>query len=47
VSGDHRRIRASRRAEAERLTRERRPDMWKRYLAARERGGDRDQEVDQ
>ena len=31
VSGDHRRIRAWRRAEAERLTRERRPDLWQRY----------------
>jgi len=28
VSGDHRRIRDWRRAEAERLTRERRPDLW-------------------
>src|SRR5271166_2061994 len=50
VSGDHRRIGAWRRAEAERLTRERRPDMWQRYLAVRERGGnrdnDRDREVD-
>jgi tRNA (guanine37-N1)-methyltransferase len=36
VSGDHRRIREWRRAEAERLTRERRPDLWERYLAARE-----------
>ena len=34
VSGDHRRIREWRRAEAERLTRERRPDLWERYLAA-------------
>src|SRR6266568_618815 len=37
VSGDHRRIRAWRRAEAERLTRERRPDFWKQHLAAQER----------
>ncbi|MBV8910498.1 MAG: tRNA (guanosine(37)-N1)-methyltransferase TrmD [Gammaproteobacteria bacterium] len=35
VSGDHRRIREWRRAEAERLTRERRPDLWERYLAAK------------
>jgi tRNA (guanine37-N1)-methyltransferase len=35
VSGDHGRIRAWRRAEAERLTRERRPDLWERYCAAR------------
>ncbi len=34
VSGDHGRIRAWRRAEAERLTRERRSDLWERYLAA-------------
>ncbi|MGA8552133.1 MAG: tRNA (guanosine(37)-N1)-methyltransferase TrmD [Stellaceae bacterium] len=34
VSGDHRRIRDWRRAEAERLTRERRGDLWQRYLAA-------------
>jgi tRNA (guanine37-N1)-methyltransferase len=33
VSGDHRRIRAWRRAEAERLTRERRPDLWRRHVA--------------
>lgn len=34
VSGDHARVRAWRRAEAERLTRERRPDLWARYIAA-------------
>ena len=34
VSGDHRRIRDWRRAEAERLTRERRGDLWQRYLGA-------------
>ena len=33
VSGDHRRIREWRRSEAERLTRERRPDLWRRYVA--------------
>ena len=33
VSGDHGRIRAWRRSEAERLTRERRGDLWERYLA--------------
>lgn len=33
VSGDHRRIAEWRRAEAERLTRERRPDLWRRYVA--------------
>jgi len=40
LSGDHRRIREWRRAEAERLTRERRPDLWERYLAARQSGGE-------
>ena len=35
VSGDHRRIREWRRAQAERVTRENRPDLWERYLAAR------------
>jgi tRNA (guanine37-N1)-methyltransferase len=33
TSGDHARIAAWRRAEAERLTRERRPDLWKAHLA--------------
>ena len=46
VSGDHRRIREWRRAEAERVTRERRPDLWKRHCAARQRGCAGDQEVD-
>jgi tRNA (guanine37-N1)-methyltransferase len=32
LSGDHARVRAWRRAEAERLTRERRPDLWRRHL---------------
>ena len=44
VSGDHRRIRSWRRAEAERLTRERRGDLWKRYLASTgDTGGGDDQ----
>lgn len=34
VSGNHERIRAWRRQEAERITQERRPDLWARYLAA-------------
>jgi tRNA (guanine37-N1)-methyltransferase len=34
VSGDHARVRAWRRAQAERLTRERRPDLWEQYCAA-------------
>jgi tRNA (guanine37-N1)-methyltransferase len=33
VSGDHQRVRAWRRTEAERLTRERRPDLWRHYVA--------------
>jgi tRNA (guanine37-N1)-methyltransferase len=33
VSGHHENIRAWRLAEAERLTRERRPDLWSRYTA--------------
>jgi tRNA (guanine37-N1)-methyltransferase len=45
VSGDHRRIRAWRQAEAERVTRERRPDLWERYSAMRK--SDWDSEVDQ
>lgn len=32
-SGDHAKVKAWRRAEAERLTRERRPDLWATYLA--------------
>jgi len=44
VSGDHQRIRAWRRAEAERVTRERRPDLWRRHLGAAEAGAAR-QEV--
>lgn len=35
LSGDHGRIAAWRRAEAERLTAERRPDLWAAYLARR------------
>ncbi len=50
LSGDHRLIREWRRAEAERLTRERRGDLWDRYLAvpgdAVGRGGERDREVE-
>ena len=33
LSGDHAKVAAWRRAEAERLTRERRPDLWAAYLA--------------
>jgi tRNA (guanine37-N1)-methyltransferase len=35
VSGDHGRVAAWRKAESERLTAERRPDLWAAYLAAR------------
>jgi tRNA (guanine37-N1)-methyltransferase len=47
LSGDHRRIREWRRAEAERLTRERRPDFWERHLAARPSGGEHPSERNQ
>jgi len=40
TSGDHAKIAAWRRAEAERLTRERRPDLWAAFLR-RFRGGSR------
>ncbi len=36
LSGHHERIRAWRRAESERATRERRPSLWARYVASRE-----------
>jgi tRNA (guanine37-N1)-methyltransferase len=39
ASGHHEKIRAWRRAEAERLTRERRPDLWSRYVARAAIGG--------
>ena len=42
ISGDHRRIRDWRRAEAERVTRERRSDLWERYLAVSTHAGGRD-----
>jgi tRNA (guanine37-N1)-methyltransferase len=38
LSGHHKKIHAWRRAEAERVTRERRPDLWHRYEAARSGG---------
>ena len=37
LSGDHAKIAAFRRAEAERLTRERRPDLWANYVARKDR----------
>src|SRR5204863_8041915 len=36
VSGDHAKVAAFRRSEAERLTRERRPDLWARRRAAKD-----------
>lgn len=36
VSGHHEKVKAWRRAEAERLTRERRPDLWARYRGAKD-----------
>ncbi len=39
ASGHHERIRLWRRAEAERITRERRPDLWARYPERDRRGG--------
>jgi tRNA (guanine37-N1)-methyltransferase len=38
VSGDHAKVAAFRRAEAERLTRVRRPDLWAKYIASRSGG---------
>jgi tRNA (guanine37-N1)-methyltransferase len=35
TSGDHKKVEAWRRAEAERLTRERRPDLWEKFLKRR------------
>ena len=43
VSGDHARIRAWRRVEAERLTRERRPDLWRRHAAETAEGSAREE----
>ena len=37
TGGDHAKVRAWRRAEAERLTRERRPDLWAAYQKPRRR----------
>jgi tRNA (guanine37-N1)-methyltransferase len=38
LSGDHGKVAAWRRSEAERLTRERRPDLWAAYLGGPRRG---------
>jgi len=45
VSGDHQRVRAWRRSQAELLTQERRPDLWKRYCAAAPEAAGSGQEV--
>ena len=37
LSGHHAKIRDWRRAEAERLTRERRPDLWERYRTEKDK----------
>ena len=37
LSGDHAKVEAWRRAEAERMTRERRPDLWAAYQAAQKK----------
>ncbi|HUH12400.1 MAG TPA: tRNA (guanosine(37)-N1)-methyltransferase TrmD [Longimicrobiales bacterium] len=39
LSGDHAKVAAWRRAEAERLTRERRPDLWRRWQEKHGEGG--------
>jgi len=40
VSGDHAKVAGWRRAEAEAITRARRPDLWRRYRAAMSAAGD-------
>jgi tRNA (guanine37-N1)-methyltransferase len=45
LSGNHAKIAAWRRAEAERLTQERRPDLWRAYLARQGRDPDGDREL--
>jgi tRNA (guanine37-N1)-methyltransferase len=40
LSGHHEKIRAWRRGEAERITRERRPDLWARYVEEHRMGKD-------
>jgi tRNA (guanine37-N1)-methyltransferase len=44
LSGHHAKIATWRKAMAERLTKERRPDLWRAYLAAQGRDPDEDQE---
>jgi len=45
LSGHHANIADWRRAQAERLTKERRPDLWRAYCALHGRDPDRDQEL--
>jgi len=45
LSGHHAKIEAWRRLQAERLTKERRPDLWRAYCAARGRDPDGDHEL--
>jgi tRNA (guanine37-N1)-methyltransferase len=45
VSGDHQRVRDWRRAQAELLTRDRRPDLWDRYCAAEAEAAGGEQEI--
>jgi tRNA (guanine37-N1)-methyltransferase len=45
LSGHHAKIAAWRRGMAERLTKERRPDLWRAYCAAHGRDPDEDQEL--
>lgn len=45
LSGHHAKISDWRRAQAERLTKERRPDLWRAYCAAHNRDPDEDQEL--
>lgn len=45
LSGHHAKIADWRRAEAERLTKERRPDLWRAWLAAQGRDPDEDREL--
>jgi tRNA (guanine37-N1)-methyltransferase len=45
LSGHHAKIESWRRAQAERLTKERRPDLWRAWCAARGRDPDGDREL--
>lgn len=45
LSGHHEQIAAWRQSQSERLTKERRPDLWRAYCAAHDRDPDEDQEL--